>query len=397
MIRPNCSLKNLFIPLALGAACLFGSRAALAANPVQIPVVLPLTGGASFLGLGEKQALQIEANVVNQQGGVDGKRISFRFHDDQSNPQTAVQLTSQITAQHPNVMIGSAIVANCNAMAPLAADGPVMYCLSPAIYPKSGSFVFSSFISTHDLALALLTYFRERGLTRIAMITSTDATGQDGAKNFMAALRLPENKGLHMVAAVRFDPTDVSISAQIEKIQVAHPQALIVWSTGSPFGTVLKGIVQSGINIPVATTDANMTLAQMKQYAAFMPAEMLFMSSEWPPHTTDLKLPAAVEKARDSMFAAYKAAAVSPDVTTALAWDPGMLVIDTLRALGPQATPEQIRAHIASINKWAGINGIYNFKALPQRGLNMMDCVVTRWNAHQNSWVIVSKPGGAPL
>jgi branched-chain amino acid transport system substrate-binding protein len=341
--------------------------------------------------------LQIEEKVVNQQGGVGGTHVHFAFHDDQSSPQTAVQLTSQIVAQHPNVMIGSAIVAMCNAMAPLVAKGPVTYCLSNGMHPKSGSFVFSGFISTKDEAPALIAYFRGRGFTRLAMITSTDASGQDGAVNFRDAMKLPENKKLTMAAAVQFTPSDVSVAAQIEKIKAAHPQALIVWTSGSPFGTVLKGIVQGGLEIPVGTTDANMTLAQMSQYASFMPAEMLFMSSEWPPHSANLKLPAAVDKAQADMFSAYKAAGVNPDVAVAHAWDTGLLEIDALRKLGLKATAEQIRAYIASQTGWAGINGVYNFVKTPQRGLDVSDSVVTRWLADKKAWTIVSKPGGAPI
>ncbi len=368
-----------------------------AAQDFEIPVVLPLTGGAAFLGQGEKQALQIEEKLVNQQGGINGTPVRFAFGDDQSSPQTAVQLTSQIVAKHPSVLLGSAIVAMCNAMAPLVANGPLTYCLSPGIHPKPGSFVFTAFISTHDLARALVTYYRERGFTKLAMITSTDASGQDGAAGFEEALRLPENKGVTMAAAVHFNPTDVSVSAQIEQVKAANPQALIVWTSGSPFGTVLKGIVQSGLDIPVGTTDANMTLAQMKQYASFMPSEMLFMSSEWPPHDAGLQLPPAVDKAQAAMFGAYKAEGVSPDISAALAWDSGMLVIDTVRKLGLAATPEQIRASIAAETGWVGINGTYDFSKEPQRGLDITDSVVTRWIQDKNMWVIVSKPGGAPL
>jgi hypothetical protein len=34
---------------------------------------------------------------------------------------------------------------------------------------------------------------------------------------------------------------------------------------------------------------------------------------------------------------------------------------------------------------------------MPQRGLDVTDSVVTRWQEDKKSWVIVSKPGGEPL
>jgi branched-chain amino acid transport system substrate-binding protein len=385
------SLNRLFAATAL---CLLASAGIAAAQPVQIPVVLPLTGGAAFLGQGERTALQIAEKVVNAEGGTP---VHFDFHDDQSSPQVAVQLASQIKAQQPPIILGSAIVAMCNAMAPLMQDGPVMYCLSPGIHPAAGSRVFTAFISTHDLARALVRYYRGRGFTRLAIISSTDASGQDGRLGFEEALKLPENAGLRIVTAVQFNPADVSVAAQIQQIKSSDAQAVIVWTTGSPMGTVLKGIVQSGLDLPVGTTDANMTHAQMQQYAAFMPSEMLFMSSEWPPHGADVTLDPKVVAAQAPMFQAFAAAGVAPDISAALAWDAGILAVDALRKAGPGATPEQIRATIAGTKGWGGINGIYDFVTMPQRGLDENDAVVTRWQPDMKQWVIVSKPGGAPL
>jgi branched-chain amino acid transport system substrate-binding protein len=385
--------KRLLMP----AAFLLTTIGVCAAQSVSIPVVLPLTGGAAFLGQGERTALQIAEKVVNEQGGIGGAPVHFDFHDDQSSPQVAVQLASQIKADNPPIIIGSAIVAMCNAMAPLMQDGPVMYCLSPGIHPAAGSRVFTAFISTHDLARALVRYYRGRGFSKLAIITSTDASGQDGRLGFEEAMKQPENAGMTMVASVQFNPTDVSVAAQIQQIASAGPQAVIAWTTGSPMGTVLKGIVQSGLDVPVGTTDANMTNAQMQQYASFLPNEMLFMSSEWPPHGATVTLDPKVVAAQTPMFAAYAASGVSPDISAALAWDAGMLAVEALRGAGRDATPQRIRAFLAGTKDWGGINGIYDFAKVPQRGLDQDDAVVTRWLPDKKTWTIVSKPGGAPF
>ena len=367
---------------------------------LDIPVVLPLTGNAAFLGQVERDALQIEETVVNSRGGIRGASLHYIFHDDQSSPQVAVQLANQIAAQHPAVVLGSAIVAMCNAMTPIFSslpNGPVQYCFSPGIHPASGTKSFSGFISTRDLAVALVRYFRGRGLTRLAMLTSTDASGQDGRVGFQDALQLPENRGVRIVAAEKFGPTDLSASAQIERIKASGAQALIAWTSGAPFGTVLKSVTQSGLDIPVATTDANMTRAQMEQYASFLPREALFMSSEWPEHHGILTLPPAVEATQQLMLAGYRAAGKSVDIGTGLAWDPGLLVVAAYSKLGPQASAEQIRAFLAGTRGWAGINGTYDFVAVPQRGLDVTSAVVTRWQPDKSTWVIVSKSGGDPL
>ncbi len=353
--------------------------------------MLPLTGGASFLGQGERDALRIVEGVIN----AGGPAVHFTFLDDQSSPQTAVQLASQVKAQNPPVVLGSAIVAMCNAMAPMLKGGPVLYCFSPGIHPAAGSSVFTAFISTHDLARALVRYYRGRGLTKLAMITSTDASGQDGREGFKQALALPENAGLSLVADVQFNPSDVSVSAQVQQMKGAGAQAVIAWTSGAPFGTVLKGIVQGGLGVPVGTTDANMTYAQMAQYASFLPDEALFMSSEWPPHTGAVTLDPRVLAAQKTMFDAYAAAGAKPDNAVAHAWDTAMLIADAFRA--GATTAEAVRRHIAATQDRPGINGIYDFIKVPQRGLDETDAVVTRWRPSEARWTIVSQPGGTPL
>ncbi len=389
--------------LGAGAAMLaIGWRVCAVAAPatLDIPVVLPLTGNAAFLGQGERDALKVQQATVNKMGGIHGLSLRYVFHDDQSSPQVAVQLANQIAAHRPAAVIGSAIVAMCNAMTPIfaqAAASPVLYCLSPGIHPASGSKVFTSFISTHDLAIALIRYYRGRGFARVAMITSTDASGQDGRAAFNDAMQLPENKGMQMVAAEKFAPTDVSVSAQIEQVKLAKAQALIAWTSGAPLGTVLKSIAQSGLDIPMGTTDANMTFAQMKQYAAYLPREALFMSSQWPSHAGVPTVAPSVEAVQKVMFEAYRSAGMPVDISAGLAWDPGMLIAEAYRSLGMPATAEQIRAYLAGLRGWSGINGIYDFARVPQRGLNVMNSVVTRWQPDKSAWVIVSKPGGDPL
>src|SRR5277367_5457303 len=103
----------------------------LAADSYDINVILPLTGNASFVGKSEQQSLQLGEKYVNEHGGIGGRPLHLIFHDDQTSPQLAVQLTNQILATHPAIMFGSGLVAMCNAMAPLMQNGPVMYCLSP--------------------------------------------------------------------------------------------------------------------------------------------------------------------------------------------------------------------------------------------------------------------------
>jgi branched-chain amino acid transport system substrate-binding protein len=381
--------------LSLGFLVAAGN--AVSAAETTIPVILPLTGNASFLGQGIQRVLKVLETVVNRDGGISGSELRFAFRDDQTSPQVAVQLTSALVAPQPAVIMGSGLVAMCNAMAPLVRNGPVDYCLSPGAQPMPGSFMYSTNTSTRDLIMADFRYFKSRGWTRVATISSSDATGQDFEKGIDAAMGAPENRGIEIVAGLRFNQSDVSVAAQLERIKAANPQVLVAWTTGAPIATIFKGIIQADLSTPVVTTNGNQTFEQMEQYAAFLPKELYFASSLFEPHEGVLSLDPKIEAAQKSFYAAMAEAKAPVDIVAAHAWDPGMMLVAALRQMGPGATARQIKEFLDDLSGYAGVNGIYDFKKSPQRGLDIRSTVVTRWDPASRQWIMVSRPGGEAL
>lgn len=379
---------------------LVAPHARAADDTYEIQVIDDLTGAAAFLGKEEQQALDLFEKLVNQQGGIGGKKLHFVFHDDQSNPQIAVQLTSEVLAQHPALIMGSGFVSTCNAMAPLVQNGPVMFCFSPGIHPPAGSYVFVAGVSTFDQSAALVQYFRLTGLTKLALVTSTDATGQDADEGFAKLLAQPENSSIKIVSHEHFNPTDVSVSAQIEDLKAANPQVLIGWATGAPSATIFRGAVQAGLTLPMGTTGGNMTYAQMKNFAAFLPKELYLPAPLWPVSADPqpkIDLDPGVAAKQKDFFAAFAADGTKPDEGSTLAWDPATLVVDALKKLGTNVSAAQLKDYLLHLKGAAGVNGTYDFEKYPQRGLSIDNTIVTRWDAAADRWDVVAKPTGVPL
>jgi branched-chain amino acid transport system substrate-binding protein len=380
----------------LAAALLLScATSAQAADTQDINVILPLTGGGAFLGKAEQQSLQRYEKLVNSTGGIHGKTLKFNFHDDQSSPQLAVQLANQVKAGNPPVILGSALVALCNAMAPLMKEGPLLYCFSPGIQPAAGSFVYSSSTSTKELAGALLRYFGHKGWKKVALITTTDATGQDANRNFKTLVGSEGHKDVELVAEAQMNPADVSAAAQIQRLKGANPDVLVAWSTGGPVGTIFKAIHDAGVEVPVATTNGNMTYAQMTQYAPFLPKELYIPSADWLKPSRPVKVSDA-SKAKDAFFAAFEGTDIKPDGPSTYAWDPALLVVEALRKLKGDASAEDLRAYLRGLKDFAGVNGYYDFKAVPNRGLDESNVVITRWDKAAQTWAVVSDPLGIP-
>lgn len=361
-----------------------------AAEPLNFTAILPLTGQASFLGKEEQQAMQVIEAQINRAGGINGRPIRFTFEDDQSTPAIGVQLMTQAMSRKSPVIFGSSLVGICSAMAPLVKNGPVQYCFSPGVHPAPDTYVFSSSISTKDLLAASAVYFREKGWKKVAIITSTDATGQDAERNIDAAFNA--KNGLAIVAREHFSTSDLSVAAQMAHIKNSGAQAAILWATGTPFATLLRGAYEAGLNIPLETGDGNLTYAQMKAYAPFMSDNLIFAAPLFtaPESVSD----PAIKKSVMAFLDAFKASGTRPDIGQSLAWDPTMLVIDALRKIGPDASAAKLRDYLDGLRGWSGANGAYDFRAAPQRGLGMSGVVMVRWDKAKNSWVGISKPGG---
>jgi branched-chain amino acid transport system substrate-binding protein len=365
-----------------------------AADPYEINAILPQTGQASFLGTAATATLGVIADLVNKSGGIAGRPIKFAIQDDQSNAQVAVQLVNGLIARNVPVMIGPELTGNCGATIPLLRDGPVMYCLSPGVHPPAGSYAFSAILSTSDMLQAIAHYFRERGWTKVAIITSTDATGQDAEKNIDAAFAIEQPETV--VDREHFNVSDISVAAQMAHIRTSDAQVMIAWATGTPFGTLVRGAHDAGIEIPVATSNANLIHTLLEQLGPYLPRDLYFAGI--PSEASADQLPRGPTKSAQLAYLnAFKAVGVRADVGQYVAWDAAWIVIDALKKLGPNATAAQIHDQIANLHGWVGVNGPYDFHAFPQRGIGTSAVTIARWDAPKDAWLNVSRPGGAPL
>jgi branched-chain amino acid transport system substrate-binding protein len=387
-------LRSLISLLGIAAIAVtpMASRAQ-APGPLTIPVIISLTGGASFIGKSDQQSLNLIEAMVNKKGGINKRPIKFQYLDDGSNAQTGVQLANQVIAAKSTMILGPTLTQQCNAVAPLVqANGPANYCLSPGLNPAPNGYIWSSSVSLKDAIAATVRYFRERGLTRMAILSSTDATGQEADRDWDLARANPQNKGVEYVAREHFNLTDVSVSAQVARIKAANPQVLLTWTVGPAFGTELHAIADAGLDIPIFGSNGDMVVEQLAQYKAFTPKELLF--SGVLATTKDSVGSGPVKDAQTVYFNAFKGAGLVPNFPNTLAWDPAMILIDALRHAGDNATAAQIKEYINGLHGFAGINGIYDFRGGDGHGIGENAVIIVKWNPVNDSFSAVSKRSG---
>ena len=219
-----------------------------------------------------------------------------------------------------------------------------MYCIANVIHPPNGSYAFSANLSTKDFTAAGFRYLQAKGVRKIALLTSTDASGIDGEKVALDNLKSPEFRNLQLVADEHFAVTDLSVDAQMARVKASGAQALDAWTTGTPFGTVLRAVQETGWDGTVMTNGGNVSKVQMTQYAQFIPRDMILTGGSYM-NTTNLA--PRVQAARTVFLAAMHDIGIdNPDNSTTGAWDPMLLMVAGLRQIGPNATATQLRARL---------------------------------------------------
>jgi branched-chain amino acid transport system substrate-binding protein len=371
------------------------SGASASGSTYTIHAIVAETGSASFLGTEEAAAFNALAKHVNATGGIDGHQVAFSVSDNQSTASTSVSLASPLVGQAPVLLVGSITSTDKPVDDLVTSNGPVVYDLSPGDHPALGSDVYSSSNSTINQTQAFINFAESKGWKKVAVINSTDSSGQDGWTNIQRAVA-DSNGAVTVTDHEAFDPTAVSVTTQLSKIKATNPQAVLVWTTGTPLGTVLSGMQQLGMDLPTMTTNGNASLAEMQKLAGELPTQLYFPGAPFMVGPQDL---AGQTKTQVQAFdAAMQAAGQKvPDEGDALAWDPGLILVSALKKLGTGATASQIHQYIESLTSFAGINGTYNFtdKSIPDnRGLTITSVYIAQWSKSQGEWTAASGPAG---
>lgn len=387
---------TLVIAAVLSGMAVSSAAAAPPQPPFTIDVILSQTGQSAFQGQQAAAAIKAAESAINADGGINGRPVHFELHDDETKPQVAVEVGTQILAKHPAIVLGPIVQATCNALAPIAGTATVEYCLSPGLIPEPHGYVFSSSTSLVHVMPAQFRYERTAGRSRVGILVSTDATGQRSDKMIDYTLHLPENKSIVAVDYEHFNDGDISVAAQLARIKAADPQFLYVSASGTPFQTVLRGIMDAGMDkLPIVTSAANMESGLLAPWQKTPPEQLTFNGPRFWGTVADPD--ARVRAAIASYRAAFKRVGAEPTPNDEFYWDPAQIAVDAYRHLGTAATAAQVHDYIENLHDFAGIAGIYDFRGGDQHGLGDEATVILQWDAAKSTFFPVSLPGGVAL
>ena len=181
----------------------------------------PTTGDAATYGLAVKNGIQLAVDEINEAGGINGKKIEYKFEDDQADTEKSVNAYNTLKDWGMQMLVGTVTSTPCTAVVEEThADN--MFQLTPsatAVESIQYDNAFRMCFSDPDQGKASADYISDNGIaSKIAIIYNSSDVYSSGI--YQKFSEEAKTKGLDIVAAEAFtadNKTDFSVQLQKAK------------------------------------------------------------------------------------------------------------------------------------------------------------------------------------
>lgn len=307
-----------------------------AAEPLTVPVLVPLTGFLALEGASQRNGALLALSEAP--AGVEIRPLTL---DTGAAPEGAVNALERALSQGPVPTVAASMLGSqMLAMLPLAKEyGVPLLTVSgtAAVTQQDNPWVFRFFPGDDVTKTAHARYVvEERGAKRPAIIYQTTAYGQSGYKHLMeqfAAL------GVQPVFAEGVEPAAKDLSPVIAKALAAQPDVLALHLHSAPTALFIRQAAALGATLPVVAGSA---MHQPATAALLNPIELKGVCAE------TASSPASADTPAVAAFAeAYRAAfKTEPDAFALGQYDAMKMALAAI-AKGAR-TPDQVRQALAT-------------------------------------------------
>jgi branched-chain amino acid transport system substrate-binding protein len=370
------SMLCVFILASCGKESSSGSESEV----IKIGGIFSASGGAAPLGKPEMETVKMLVKELNENGGVNGKKIELITYDDKSDQNEAVLSTKKLIEQEKvTAIIGGTISGNALAMIPQIEKAGIPYISLAAskqiVQPDDHSprnWTFKTAQGDDIVISKLLSYLKENGLQKVAWLNVANAYGTSGHEEFK---RLAPNYGIKAIIEEEFEATVDDAKAMLTRVRKANPQAIIVWGTAQESAVVTKNIHQLGINIPVIEshgigTKSFIDLAGEAAEGVIFPVGRILVAEQLPDSDPQKEV---LLKYKKDFEKAYN---YEPTTFGGHAWDAFHLLINAIKEAGTDK--EKIKEKLENTKNFIGISGIFNMAKNDHTGLTADSLVMVQ-------------------
>ena len=191
------------------------------ADTFKIGGIGPTTGDAAVYGIAVKNGAQLAVDEINEAGGINGKKIEYKFEDDQADAEKSVNAYNTLKDWGMQILVGSVTSTACTAVVE-ETHTDNMFQLTPsatALESIQYDNAFRMCFSDPSQGVASADYIVDNKIAeKVAVIYNSSDVYSSGIYQKFA--EEAKTKGLEIVAAEAFtadNKTDFSVQLQKAK------------------------------------------------------------------------------------------------------------------------------------------------------------------------------------
>lgn len=343
---------------------------AQAAEPIKIGSFLSVTGPASFLGDPELKTLEMYVEKINEDGGVLGRPLELIHYDDTGDASAARNFASRLVrSDRVDIIIGGSTTGATMAAVPLAEQARVPFISlagATVITNPVKPWVFKTPQSDRMAAERILTDMKDRGITKIGLISGTGGFGSSGRAQ---TLEVAEELGVEVVADVTYSDSDTNMTAQLTNIRNTEGvEAVLNFGFGQGPAIVTKNYDQLGMELPLyqshgVASDSFLDLAGDAAEGVRLPASPLLVPDSLPDSDPQKEVVQNYKTEYEERWGS--------NVSTfgGYAYDGLMLAVEAIESAG-STDGEAVREALENVQGYVGVTGEFNMSPNDHNGLD---------------------------
>jgi branched-chain amino acid transport system substrate-binding protein len=349
---------------------------AFAAEAYKIGGIFSVTGRASFLGDPEKKTMEMLVQTINENGGIDGRKLKAVIYDSEGDPGKAVMAISKlINKDRVHAIVGPSTTPTTLAVIPFVqrAGIPLVSCAAGIkITQPVNPWVFKTAQSDVLAVAALYRYMKQQEIRTIGILTVSNAYGESGKAQL---LQQAAENGITVICEESFGAKDTDMTAQLTKIAKKQPDAIICWGTNPGPAVVARNVRQLNLGIPLYQSHGVgspkfIELAGDAAEGNLLPTGKILVADLLKETDPQKKL---LQEYIDAYTEKYNLAVSG---FGGYAHDAVRLVAEALK--GSNGDKQKIRDNLETIQHFTGVTGIFNFTPQDHNGLGPDAFVMVR-------------------
>ncbi|MEK6717598.1 MAG: ABC transporter substrate-binding protein, partial [candidate division NC10 bacterium] len=284
-------MKKIFTISALSMLMAF-APGALAAEPIPIGYIGPLTGSVALLGNEALKGATLALEQINGAGGLLGRPLKLFAADNKCNPAEAVSATRKVITRDKVVAtIGQLCSSATLAAMPIYEQEKIPLVVetstNPMITVRAGAggnkWVFRPNLPDDINALVFAKMIVDLGGKNLSFLLTNDDWGRGVGTSFK---EVAEKEGGKVVSLDYYDEGETNFLSVLTKIRGLNPNALFVAARTASGALIMKQYTELGMKVPVFN-QGDMVNEQFVKLVGKDIAKGILGSESWYPGVDD--------------------------------------------------------------------------------------------------------------